>query len=160
IAGKAGLCFFNDQLEPGALVAKLSPTGELLYLYTFGGGLANTSTGTAIAIDAQGNAYVTGTTSRSQFSTPPGAFHPNYCARFLSHGFVANVNPAGAVLVYSTYLCGDAYDSPNSIAVDANGNAYIAGGTVSHNFPIFNAYQSTHRNSAVGTTGFLCKLNA
>ena len=76
ITGRAHvLCFFGEA-SPGVLVAKLGPTGTLLYALVFGGQLVDTSAGAAIAVDAQGHAYVTGTTSSVDFPTTPGAFGP------------------------------------------------------------------------------------
>ena len=57
-------------------------------------------------------------------------------------GFVAKFNPSGSALLYSTYLGGDAGDSPSSIAIDASGNAYVTGATGSLNFPTKNPVQS------------------
>jgi hypothetical protein len=147
-------------LSAGALVAKLSPTGTLQYFFTFGGALADTSVGQAIAVDANGNTYITGLTSSSDFPTTAGAFRRTFCGGYLSDGFVAKVNAAGTALVYSTYLCGDHHESPNDIAIDAAGNAYVAGNTQSHDFPTVNAFQPVHPGGPVDVTGFVAKVNA
>jgi hypothetical protein len=63
-----------------------------------------------------------------------------------SDAFVSKIstNTSGsASLIYSTYLGGSNFDAPMGIAVDSSGDAYIAGGTLSSNFPIANAFQST-----------------
>ncbi|HWQ92620.1 MAG TPA: SBBP repeat-containing protein, partial [Clostridia bacterium] len=135
ITGRAGLCFATG-LSPGVMVAKLSPTGSLVYLYSFGGSLADTSAGYAIAVDPDGNAYTTGTAqaSSSDFPVTPGAFQTNRCGG-IADGFVAKVNPAGTGLVYCTYLCGSDFDVPQAIAIDSARNAYIGGKTSSHDFP-------------------------
>ena len=59
-------------------------------------------------------------------------------------------------MVYSTYLGGDSIDQANDIAVDAGGNAYITGFTLSTNFPVANAYQPTRR---AGQDAFVTKLD-
>jgi hypothetical protein len=63
-----------------------------------------------------------------------------------SDAYISKVNTdasGGASLVYSTYLGGSNFDAPMGIAVDSNGNAYVAGGTLSSDFPIASAFQST-----------------
>jgi len=123
VTGRAhdGICF-EEGLNRGVLVAKLSPTGTLRYFFTFGGNLADTSIGQAIAVDTGGNAYITGLTSAPDFPTTAGAFRRTFCNGFFDDGFVAKVNAAGTGLVYSTYLCGSEHESPNDIAIDAAGN--------------------------------------
>ena len=49
--------------------------------------------------------------------------------------FVTKLNPAGSALVYSTYLGGQGFDGGGGLAVDGAGNAYVAGGTGSADFP-------------------------
>jgi len=159
IAGHLGNCASLDA-STGALVAKLDPAGALIYLYTIGSRLVDLTVGTAIAVDHDGNAYVTGS-SYTTFNLPttPGAFQTTTCGGLPAHGFVAKVNPAGTALIYCTYLCGSGEDSPTAIAVDSAGNAYVAGGTNSRNFPAVNAYQPVHRGSLNAASGFLTKLD-
>jgi hypothetical protein len=159
IAGRAALCY-AEGLPPGVLVAKLSPTGALIYLYTFGGSLADTSAGYAITVDADGNAYVAGKAqaSTSDFPVTSGAFQTNRCGG-LADGFVAKVNPAGNGLVYCTYLCGSDFDVPLAIGIDSARNAYVAGKTASHDFPTLNAYQPVHPGGPVADAGFVSKLS-
>jgi hypothetical protein len=57
--------------------------------------------------------------------------------------FVAELNPTGTALIYSTYIGGSDLEVPGKIAVDAAGSAYVAGRTSSSNFPVVNAFQST-----------------
>jgi hypothetical protein len=87
------------------------------------------SWGQAVAVDAQGNAYVTGVTSSASHDFPvtPGAYRTTYCSdAFLAgyDGFVTKLSPAGAI-VYSTYLCGTMNDLAELIKVDAAGSAYV-----------------------------------
>ena len=117
-----------------------STTSDLLYSTLLGGW--SVDDGLAIAVDGSGSAYVAGSTLSWDFPTIPGAFETDY-----SHGghdaFVAKLNPAGSGLAYATFLGGDK-DECNyggypfvlcSLAVDAHGNAYIAGLTLSADFP-------------------------
>src|SRR5262245_60375315 len=133
--------------EPwGAFVVKLGPTGAPVYHKTLAASSMDDSWGQAIAVDAQGNAYVTGVTSSASHDFPvtPGAYRTTYCSdAFLAgyDGFVTKLSPTGA-LVYSTYLCGTMNDSPNAIKVDAAGSAYVVGSTESKDFPVQNPIQA------------------
>jgi len=106
----------------------------------------------AVALDANGSAYVTGVTGSTNFPTKDP-----FQAGFAS-AFVSKFDPAGNELVYSTYLGGSNGNSANGIAVDAGGNAYIAGSTTSTDFPTKNAFQSS-LNGPNGNA-FVTKLSA
>jgi hypothetical protein len=83
--------------------------------------------GNAITLDGAGNAYVVGYTRSPYFPTTPGAFQTTYEGR--SDAFVAELNPTGTALVYSTYLGGTADNAITGIAVDSTGSAYVTGYT-------------------------------
>ena len=93
-------------------------------------------------MDSSGNAYVTGSTSSTNFPTAS----PLQAASGGGGGdaFVTEVKADGSALVYSTYLGGNSYDEGYGIAVDSNGNAYITGPTSSTDFPTLNAFQSVN----------------
>src|SRR5207237_4141776 len=126
-----------------AFVIKLNPAGGLVYSTFLGG--ESTDSGYGIAIDGSGNAYVAGSTNSARFPTV-NAYQP-YNMGGGNDAFVTKVNAAGIAWVYSTFLGGSpmggygGYDGANSIAVDAAGSAYVAGGTSSENFPVHNAFQ-------------------
>ena len=104
---------------------------------TYLGGTAEDD-GNAIAVDANGNAWVTGQTKSTDFPTK----NPLYAANKGSFDvFVTEFSPTGS-LVYSTYIGGSNDDSGNAIAVNASG-VFVAGGTKSSDFPVKGAYQST-----------------
>jgi hypothetical protein len=158
-ANGGGACFAD--VTPGVLVAKLSPTGEVLYATVFGGSLDDTSIGHAIAVDAQGRAYVTGVAGADDFPITPGAYRTARCPNvywFAGDGFVARLSADGGTLEYSTYLCGSGDDSPSDIAIDAAGNAYVAGTTGSTDFPTVDPVQDTFPGGVVSVTGFVSKL--
>jgi len=130
-----------------------------------------------IAVDSQGNAYVTSATTSSNFPTTPGAyqtngnFGPRYNGLYgappngimVSDVFVTKLNATGSALIYSTYLGGgtvDGYGTSSggaSIALDANGDAYVTGWTNSTTFPTANPLQST--NNSGGFDSFVTELN-
>jgi len=74
----------------------------------------------AIAVDGSGHAYIVGRTSASDFPITPGSLNPSTP----SAGFAAKLNSDGSAFMYSTYIANNALAS---IAVDASGNAYLAG---------------------------------
>jgi photosystem II stability/assembly factor-like uncharacterized protein len=118
-------------------VAKLSPSGTTLIYSTYLGGRAPDSCA-AIAVDAQGSAYVTGYTMSPDFPTTPGSIQPEMVIRngiTSTHGFVAKLNAAGSALDYSTFLGGKGFSAPIAISVDTSGHAYVAGTTVASDFP-------------------------
>ena len=119
---------------------------------TYLGG-SNETRGTSIAVDASGSAYITGNTTALDFPTVNPFQSAN---RGGQEGFVTKLNPAGTAFVYSTYLGGTSNDLPTSIKVDAAGSAFVAGFTLSSDFPTTpGAYQ---RNGGA-RSGFITKLS-
>ena len=108
----------------------------------------------AIAVDANGNAYVTGITNSSAFPIA-GGVAPNTFVGF-DDVFVSELNPAGTALVFSTYIGGTGHDAGRGIAVDSTG-IYVAGETGSDDFPIPPTTFSPDQNG--GLDGFALKLN-
>src|SRR5215213_6579912 len=97
-----------------AFVTKLNPSGSALVYSTFLGG-TDLDSASGIAVDSAGNAYVTGTTSSSDFPTTVGAFDTTLNDR---DAFVTKLNPSGSALVYSTFLGSIEDDLGGRIAVD------------------------------------------
>jgi beta-propeller repeat-containing protein len=143
-----------------AFVAKLNPTGSALIYSTFLGSPAS-DVSTGLAIDAAGNAYVTGSTSGSGFPTTVGAFDttPNGALDL----YVTKLNASGTALIYSTLLGGGDDEAEARIEVDASGNAYLGGNTFSADYPTtVGAFDTTHNGSFNVFTrpdAFITKLN-
>jgi len=176
-----------------AFVAKLNPAGsQLLYsTYLGGSGIVNVAplyddapvgwgdSGSAIAVDSIGDAYVTGYAVSGDFPVTNGAYMTQDPSEQGNEdgdnpvAFFSKLNPAGSQLLYSTFMgglgCGTGigagYDGTgdlgNAIAVDPNGNVYLAGETCSENFPTSaNAFDPSNKASDYGgfTTGFVSKF--
>lgn len=162
-----------------AFVSKLNPSGTALVYSTYLGGsgvAAETpyggDAGNAIAVDTEGNAYVTGRALSADFPVTQGAFQTinrgtaNDCANV----FVTKLNPAGAGLVYSTYLGGSgggagvlSGDTGYAVAVDAAGGTYVAGNSSSTDYPVTpGAYQTTNHSTygLGGYNAFVTELDA
>ena len=108
---------------------------------TYLGGSGRDS-GSSIAVDSSGAAYVTGLTASTDFPTN-NSYQGTYGGGDYD-AFVAKLSPDGANLVYSTYLGGSGRDNVYSIAADSSGSAYVTGYTNSTDFPTVNAYQGTY----------------
>ncbi len=137
-----------------AFVTKVNPTGSALIYSTYLGG-STYDEGHGIAIDASGDAYVTGLSYSSNFPTTAGSYQTVLGG--YDDAFVSKLNPAGSALLYSTYLGRSSYDEGESIAVDALGDAYVTGLTYSPNFPVTKGALQTA--SGGGFDAFVSKLN-
>lgn len=113
-----------------AFVAKVNPAGTSLVYAGFVGG-AGYDWGNGIAVDRDGNAYVTGYTKSDQ-TTFPAVVGPDLSFNGNFDAFLAKVNPAGTNLIYAGYIGGANQDYGNAIAVDGAGNAYVTGATNSY----------------------------
>lgn len=131
----------NPGQWPSAFVTKFSPDGSSLVYSTYLGGNGS-DFAYAIAVDSNGNAYVTGQTNSVDFPITSGAYQkvcspiPNNTGEALASpgcnssntsAFVTKLNSAGTGLVYSTFLGGYGWAYATAIAVDGAGRAYIAG---------------------------------
>ena len=150
-------CYMSD-----AFVTKLDSLGKIVYSTYLGG--TNTDVADGIAVDANGDAHISGKTSSPNFPVTTGAFQTSPRSNS-THAFVAKLNASGSALVYSTLVGGSA--SENSVAgirIDAAGNAYVAGTTSSLDFPITPGALQTIAAKApdafTTTHGFVFKLNA
>lgn len=177
-------------LIPGynAFVSKINPSGSVLVFSTYLGGSGVTfpysSQGSeqsfepiygdganAISVDSAGNVYVAGRAYSADFPVTADAYQTTLRAaqpvanldQIGSNAFVAKLNPAGANLVYATFVGGSGSDSANAMAIDGSGNAYVAGATTSLDFPVVGAALQPVNKAAVTNkagTAFAAKLNA
>ena len=145
--------FLNGDYD--VFVTKLNPAGSKLRYSTFLGGNAFEQ-GFGIALDSQGNAYVSGFTCSTDFPTTAGAFDTSLNGN--CDPFVTKLNPAGSNLRYSTFLGGNAFDEGGRIAVDSQGNAYVSGFTCSTDFPTTAGAFDTSFNGICDA--FVTKLNS
>ena len=131
--------------EKDAFVTKLNATATAFVYSTLLGGSGDDSAND-IALDALGNAYVTGSTESINFPVTAAAYQRThrgcdtmYFVMCSKTAFVTKVNPWGTGLVYSTYLGGSGGTIQESyaegIAVDGFGSAYVTGATTADNFP-------------------------
>ncbi len=144
-------------------VAKYNAAGSaLIYSARIGGIGQDAAMG--IAIDAAGNAYVTGAAESADFPTTSGAFRTRYGGRgngtyAFGDCFLLKLNSSGSALTYSTYLGGSGTEMCRGVALDSKGNAYVTGFTDSSNFPVTeNAFQRTFRGG--GEQEYLQKSDA
>ncbi len=140
-----------------AFVTKLSPEGNRLVYSTFLGGRTSDG-GFGIGVDSKGNAFVTGSAQSEDFPVA-NAIQAEFGGRFRD-AFVARLNASGSLVLYGTYLGGPADDEGRAIVVDRSGDVYVAGRTLSTNFPTTpGALQTTYGggNVFVGDA-FVAKL--
>ncbi|MEJ2009723.1 MAG: SBBP repeat-containing protein [Acidobacteriota bacterium] len=139
--------------QSDVFAAKINPAGDTLTYATYLGGTGN-DIASGIALDSSGNAYVVGNTTSTNFPTASPVQSAN---KGKTDAFLSKLKPDGSALVYSTYLGGSGADTGQAVAVDGSGNAYVAGITLSSNFPTASAYQSTYGGSG---DAFIAKYNA
>ncbi len=135
-AANAGPGTFNSSTAHDAFVAKFNAIGALVFS-TYLGGSSN-DFGNAISRDQAGNVYLLGRTHSPNFPTVAPLKSTLSGTADL---FVGKLNRTGSAILYSTYLGGSSFELAGDLKVDAQGNAYITGGTESADFPTVNAIQ-------------------
>jgi hypothetical protein len=130
----------------------IDPSVSYAYSTYLGG--SGDDTGGAIASDSSGNAYVTGETSSTNF---PGASNTFVGGTDV---FVTKIAADGSSLLYSTYLGGSGDDAGNGIAVDTSGDAFVAGGTASANFPATTGAFQTTLGTGAATNAFIAEISS
>ena len=141
---------FSNDIE--VFVTKVNAIGNTALYSTFIGEAVNIN---AIALDANNNVYITGSTISQNFPTTSGAYQTNNAGK--NDIFVTKLNSSGSELVYSTFIGGNDDDFGNSLVTDIMGAVYITGSTASLNYPTTNgAYQT---NNGGKNDVFITKLN-
>ena len=143
-----------------AFVTKMSPDGSSLVYSTYLGG-SFYDTGSGIALDAAGDAYITGSTSSPDFPVTPGAFQTAFGGGPVSlsfplpsNAFVSKLSPDGSSLLYSTYLGGPGPDYGMGIALDGTGGVYVTGQAM----PGFPTTAGAYQTASADAEAFLAKL--
>jgi Abnormal spindle-like microcephaly-assoc'd, ASPM-SPD-2-Hydin/Beta-propeller repeat len=150
-----------------AFVARVDTTtaNNLIYATYLGGtatGSGSGDIGTAIALGPSSNVFVTGNTKTTDFpvtsgvlqSTPKNTNKTTFVAR------LDTTKSNSASLVYSTYLGGSSQDAAAAIAADSSGNAYVAGGTASSDFPTIPGAPQFTRATQNRDIGYVSVLNS
>ena len=135
-------------------VAKLDAITHQIVYSTYLGGSAG-ELNPCIAVDSSGSAYLTGKTNSADFPTTTGVY--SQTGDGIQDIFVTKIDPSGSSLVYSTLIGGSIGDGGAAIAVDEQGNAFVAGITYSSDFPTTpGAFQQKPRGSG---DAFILKLH-
>jgi hypothetical protein len=135
-------------------VSRLSSSGSWMVYSTFLGGNGDYDAPYGAAIDAAGDAYISGITNSTDYPTAnPVQAHSGGA----NDGFLSELAPSGQPLLFSTYLGGSSDDWAWGMAVDAQGNMYTTGTPRSPNFPVANAFQP---QSAGNDDSFITKVGA
>lgn len=147
-----------DRIHNGnrdGFVTRMNASGSGLDYSTFLGGLASDWIW-GIAVDGGGRAYVTGSTTSSNFPTTASAYDPIFNGA--TDGYVARFSNTGSGLEYSTFLGGSGVDVSYAVAMDGSHRAYVTGDTDSSNFPTTaNAFDRTFNGQV---DAFVARLEA
>lgn len=159
------LCSYAGKIYtcPDPFVAKLNASATSLAYATYVGS-GGDAVPMAIAVDATGNAYLTGL-APPFYPVTPGAYQTPTAGAF--NAFVTKLNSTGTSAIYSTLLGGSAETLGMGIAADSAGNAYLAGATTSHDFPVASAFRPGFGGGSCGSSqqpfdcpdAFVTKLN-
>ena len=139
-------------------VEDYDPTREIVIdplLYSTFIGDDDEDYGYDLAIDSDGNIYITGYTSSWDFPDTPGAYDDTKDGYW--DGFILKMNPGGNQLIYSTFIGGEEDDYCYDIDVDSDGNAYIVGSIQSNDFP--NTTGAFDNDLDGWQDGFILKIN-
>jgi hypothetical protein len=148
LQGSNPSAFAGSNADYVGWVAKFAPnTPAPVWSTYFGGNGGNTffsSSQHGSAIDTAGNLWISGNTSGgTNFPISANAYQSAMAG--VSDGFVTEISPDGKQTPYSTYIGGSLYDGINAMAIDTSNNLYLAGATISTDFPVTaDAFQSQY----------------
>ena len=147
----------NYNGEYDIFVFKLNSNGSSLNYSTYIGG-SNDDLVRNIALDSNDCVFIIGGTNSSNFPVTKGAFDNEYNDLLdLFDVFVLKLNKIGSILIYSTYVGGIDDDFGEGITIDAIGNVYATGYTLSLEFPVTSNVYKTNKTSLMDI--FVFKLN-
>ncbi|HEX5415515.1 MAG TPA: SBBP repeat-containing protein, partial [Chloroflexota bacterium] len=144
-------------------VTKLNATGTSLGYSTYVGGRAEKTELRAVAVGADGTAYVVGQTQASDFPTTASAYQTSFLSTALNGmtGVLVRLNSSGSAPIFSTFLGGSYGTQIWGVALDNAGNVLVDGDTTSTDYPTTTNAFSTSLNGVEGDQdGVLSKLNA
>lgn len=161
---------FQTQITGGssAFVTKINAAGTGFLYSTYLNGtaipLGGNTLAAAIAVNAGGNAFVTGITQACNFPTTPGVFLPSTAPGCGGNfkGFLTKLNSAGNGLDYSTYIGDPAFGFNGemlAVAVDGSNSAYVAGFNALSTFPTTAGAFRPAPAPGSGADGFVMKFN-
>jgi len=154
----------GTEAQSAAFVTKLNPAGTAVVYSSLISGKTGNSYGYDIAVDGDGNAYVTGYTIAADYPVTKGAFQATGHGDGNQDGFVTKLNSSGTALVYSTLIGGSGTEYLSGMALDSARNVYLTGSTTSSDFPVTaGALQTTYHGSGIVSfigDAFVAKLNA
>jgi hypothetical protein len=154
---------FQANYGSSAFITKLAPSGfQLVYSGYFGGN--GSESGTGIAVDQNGVAYVTGSTQSSDLPVTPNmqGYTPSFYSGYPANGgYVASLDPTGATFPFLRYIGGGQGDYASAITLEPGGSLYVSGYTFSHNFPTTPLALIPQKPNPAGKgTGFLMRITS
>ncbi len=137
VAGSFATVAGNGVTTAKILVVKVDRANQIVYRFMFGGSTYDAARG--IAVDANGNVFVVGSTSSSDFPLVNALIYnpPNTLE---GRGFISKIDPTGTKLLFSTFMGAEA----DAVTLDPAGNVYVTGAAGNDNFRVTpNAFRST-----------------
>ena len=141
-----------------SFVSKLSPDGTSLVYSTYLGGTTS-DVPFDLAVDANGQAYVAGLTSSSDFPATASAFQSTFTTAASRSAYLSKLSADGSVLLYSTFLGGSVEDEATGVAADNFGTVYVVGYASSSDFPVTSATAFQPTLQSVNGNAFLSRID-
>jgi uncharacterized protein (TIGR03437 family) len=174
VDGSGNLILIGNTTPPNDLsvIMKLdSQLQTILFSKSLGGTASNESTSlAALALDGDGNIYVTGSTSAADFPVTPGAFQTQLPAdSFSTYAFVTELSSDGTQILFSTFFGSDQINAGNvpfvvtsgsAITLDSAGNIVVGGFTNAAQLPVTPGVFGPSCGACTRSTSFLAKFAA